>query len=256
MTPLAVLFPLAVGLVAGVLGALLGLGGGVVVVPALELLGPRVFGRELPIQEAVAASQVGVLSVAVASSASYLGRGLVRVRTAYLLSPYTVFGGIAGSVLGLLLPQRVVALVFALLLAYTGVELLRGLSRAEPEAVEPSRWALPGAGFAGVMSGLLGIGGGTVQVPVLNLLAGLPFRAAIATSTFMMGLTAIGTTLIYGASGRLDLGLAAPVALGILVGARAGATFSARVSAPVLRVMFAALVFYTAANMALENWPR
>lgn len=252
---IAVLFPLAVGLIAGVLGALLGLGGGVVVVPALELLGPRFLGRELPIQEAVAASQVGVLSVAVASSAGYLGRGLVRVRTAYLLSPFTVFGGIVGSVLGLLLDPQVVALVFAALLAYTGVELLRGLNKFEVERTEFSPWARPGAGFAGIMSGLLGIGGGTVQVPVLNLLAGLPFRAAIATSTFMMGLTAIGTTLIYGASGRLDLGLAAPVALGILVGARAGTLFAARVPASALRLLFAALVFYTAVNMALDNWP-
>ena len=255
VTLTAILFPLFTGLIAGVLGAMLGLGGGVVVVPTLEILGPRFMGLDVPIQNIIAASQVGVLSVAVASSAGYLRQGgLVRFRTAYLFAPWTVLGGLVGSLLGLVLPPRYVALVFSALLVYTGVEMIRGLNRIEVERAEPSRLATPAMGFAGVMSGLLGIGGGTVQVPVLNLLVGLPFRTAIATSTFMMGLTAIGNTLIYASSGRLDPVLAGSVACGILIGARVASGLASRVPVRALKLLFAVLVLYSAFDLVRKYW--
>jgi uncharacterized protein len=256
-----VLFPLFVGIVAGLLGAMLGLGGGVVVVPSLELLAPLLIGQQWPLQTIIAASQLGVLAVAVASSASYLGRkqsdgdtqqDLVRIQLAFSLSPYTVWGGIIGAVLGLVLPVKVIALVFAALLVYTGIELLRSLQRQEREQARPSGWMRPAVFFGGVMSGLLGIGGGTVQVPVLNLLAGLPFRTAVATSTFMMGLTALTNVIVYSASGRFEVTLAAAVALGILIGARLGASLANRVPVKVLRALFALLVFYSAFNLVAK----
>jgi uncharacterized membrane protein YfcA len=253
VTTAALLFPLITGLGAGVLGALLGLGGGVVVVPVFTLLSANFLGAQMPIQEAVAASQVGVLSVAVASSAGYLSRGVVRMRTAYLLAPFTVFGGIAGSALGLVLQPRVVALIFAALMVYTGVEMIRGHIRGEKVREKPSQYARPAAAAAGVMSGLLGVGGGTVQVPLLNMLVGLPFREAIATSTFMMGLTAVTNALIYYANGSLVVTLAGPLAVGILVGARAGANLSGRVPVGFLRGLFALLVFYTAFDLVRQN---
>ncbi len=244
----ATLFPLLVGLIAGGLGALLGLGGGIVVVPSLELLAPHFLHQDLPIQEAVAASQLGVLAVAVASSAGYLAKNLVQIRTAYLLAPYTVAGGVLGSLLGLVMNARPVGLVLATLQLYVGIELIRGMQRADTnrETSTMPTQGLLGASFAGLMSGLLGIGGGTVQVPVLNLLLGLAFRVAVATSTFMMGLTAIANVLIYGASGRLHLSLAAPVALGILLGARLTSGFASRVPVRALKMLFAILVWYSA----------
>lgn len=254
MTVAAVLFPLVVGLIAGVLGSMLGLGGGTVVVPMLETLSKTFLGRELVIQEAVAASHIGVLAVAVASSATYLSGQLVRVRLAYSLSPYTVAGGLFGSVLGLVLPAKGVGTVFAVFLVYTAVEMLRGVNRAETERPEPSPWVRPAVGAGGVMSGLLGIGGGTVQVPVLNMLAGLPFRAAVATSTFMMGLTAITNAVIYGASGRLDVAIAGPVALGILLGARVGSLFAKRVPVRALKILFAVLLLYSAFTLVRKYW--
>jgi uncharacterized protein len=254
------LFPLLVGVVAGVLGAMLGLGGGVVVVPSLELLGPLLIGSDWPLATIIGASQLGVLAVSVASSASYLGRSsgspdpqpLVRTRLAFLLAPYTVWGGILGAVLGLVLPTKAIALVFVALLVYTGIELLRGMQKPELERTTPSIWARPAVFFGGIMSGLLGIGGGTVQVPVLNFLAGLPFRSAVATSTFMMGLTGLANVLIYSASGRFDLELAGAVALGILIGARLGANLASRVPVKVLRGLFALLVFYSAFNLVIK----
>ncbi|PYE54982.1 sulfite exporter TauE/SafE family protein [Deinococcus yavapaiensis] len=243
---------LAIGLFAGVLGAILGLGGGVVVVPALEFVLP-LFGRDITIQQAVAASQIGVLAVGLSGAAAYLQRGLVRARIGYLLSPYTIVGGVLGSVLGLVLPERIVALVFAALLLYSAYNLVKGIRRVDEERESQSRLVLPAMTFAGIMSGLLGIGGGTVQVPVMNLLAGIPIREAIATSTFIMGLTAVGNAIVYQAGGLLDVRLAGTVALGVLVGARLGASLQQRISANRLKLFFSALLVFTALQLLWEH---
>ncbi|WP_092263386.1 sulfite exporter TauE/SafE family protein [Deinococcus reticulitermitis] len=243
---------IGVGLLAGVLGAILGLGGGVVVVPALEFVLPR-FGQEISISQAIAASQVGVLAVGLSGAAAYLQQGLVRARTGYLLSPYTIVGGALGSFLGLVLPARAVATVFSLLLLYSAYNLLRGLRRIEV-AREPSPLVPPAMTFAGVMSGLLGIGGGTVQVPVLNLMQGMPIRQAIATSTFIMGLTAVGNALVYQAGGLLDFRLAAGVAFGVLIGAKLGAGLQSRIPAARLKLFFSLLLIYTALSLLWKYW--
>ena len=250
-----IVFPLLTGLIAGGLGALLGLGGGVVVVPTLEILGPKFMSHCVPLQNIIAASQIGVLSVAVASSAGYLRQGgLVRIKTAYSLSPFTVLGGVVGSLLLIVLAPKIVASVFVVLLVYTGFEMLRGMNRLESERGTPSIWARPAVAFGGIMSGLLGVGGGTVQVPVLNLLVGLPFRTAIATSTFMMGLTAIANALVQGASGKLEPTLAGPIALGILIGARVMSHYAKRVPVKTLKSLFALLVFYSAFDLLNKYW--
>ncbi|MFD1731521.1 sulfite exporter TauE/SafE family protein [Deinococcus malanensis] len=242
----------AIGLLAGVLGAILGLGGGVVVVPALEFVLPQL-GHPITISQAVAISQFSVLAVGLSGAAAYLQQGLVRARTGYLLSPYTIVGGTIGSVLGLVLPARAVATVFAVLLLYSAYNLVRGLKRVEVER-EPSPLVPPAMTFAGVMSGLLGIGGGTVQVPVMNLLGGLPIRQAIATSTFIMGLTAVANALIYQAGGLLDARLACGVALGVLVGARAGAGLQKRIPDRELKLFFSVLLVFTAAQLLYKYW--
>ncbi|WP_045234070.1 sulfite exporter TauE/SafE family protein [Deinococcus pimensis] len=244
---------LAIGLLAGVLGAILGLGGGVVVVPALEFVLPAL-GHPITIGQAVAVSQIGVLAVGLSGAAAYLSRGLVRARVGYLLSPYTVVGGAIGSALGLVLPAPYVALVFALLLLYSAYNLVRGIRRVEEERETHSPLVPPAMTFAGVMSGLLGIGGGTVQVPVMNLLAGIPIREAIATSTFIMGLTAVGNALVYQAGGLLDLRTAGILALGVLVGARLGAGLQQRIPAAQLKIFFSALLVFTALQLLYKYW--
>lgn len=243
---------LLIGLLAGVLGAILGLGGGVVVVPALSLVA-NALGQPLPIAAAIAVSQVGVLAVGLSGAAGYLQRGLVQARTGYLYAPLTIGGGVLGSLLGLVLPARTVATVFAALLLYSAYRLLRAGRRAV-QGGTPSRWTAPGMGFAGVMSGLLGIGGGSVQVPVMNLLGGLPLREAIATSTFIMGLTAVANTLIYQAGGVLDPALACAVGLGVLVGARAGSRLQEHISTEQLKVIFAGLLLLTAGQLLWDYW--
>lgn len=243
---------LLIGLLAGVLGAILGLGGGVVVVPSLQLAADWL-GQPLPLAAAVAVSQVGVLAVGVSAAGGYLQRGLVQVRQAYLFAPLTIAGGVIGSLLGLVLPAQAVATVFAALLLYSADKLLRGGRKVE-EGGQASRWTGAGMGFAGVMSGLLGVGGGTVQVPIMNLLGGLPLREAIATSTFIMGLTAVANILIYQAGGQLDPRLACAVALGVLIGARVGVGLQERIPAARLRSFFAALLVLTAGQLLWKYW--
>ncbi len=255
MNWLDVLFPLLTGLLAGGLGAMLGLGGGVVVVPTLELFGERFLSSPYTLQQIIAASQLGVLSVAVASSAGYLAKGgFVRFRMAYAFAPLTVFGGILGSLLLLVLEPKLIATIFAALLCYTAFELIRGLNKADTERPEPSKLAKPALVFGGIMSGLLGIGGGTIQVPVLNLLVGLPFRAAVATSTFMMGFTAIANASIQIASGKLQPELAGAIALGILIGARISSGWATRVPVRTLKLMFSVLVLYSAFDLFRKYW--
>ncbi|MFN3266266.1 MAG: sulfite exporter TauE/SafE family protein [Deinococcales bacterium] len=252
---LDVLFPLLTGLAAGGLGAMLGLGGGVVVVPTIELLGSRFLTEPYTLQQVIAASQLGVLSVAVASSAGYLAKGsFVRFRAAYAFAPFTVFGGIVGSLLLVVLEPKLIATIFALLLCYTAFELIRGLNKADTERPNVSKLAKPALVFSGVMSGLLGIGGGTIQVPVLNLLVGFSFRVAVATSTFMMGFTAIANASIQIVSGKLEPGLAGAVALGILIGARIGSQWATRVPVRTLKLMFAVLVLYSAFDLFRKYW--
>ena len=146
------------------------------------------------------------------------------------------------------------ATIFALLLLYTGFELVRGINRADLERSSNSQWVKPALGFGGIMSGLLGIGGGTIQVPVLNILSGMSFRAAIATSTFMMGFTAIGNAGIQIASGQLEPALAGPVALGILIGARLTSVVAKRIPVRALKILFALLVFYSAYDLLRKYW--
>jgi uncharacterized membrane protein YfcA len=243
---------LAIGLLAGLLGSLLGLGGGVVVVPALEFLLPLA-GRSLPIQAAAAISQIGVLSVSVASTAGYIQRGQVRLRLGYQLVLFTILGGILGSLLGLLLPAATVGLIFSLLLFYSAFTLLRGIRRLEQGSAKPSRWVGVAMTFAGAMSGLLGIGGGSVQVPVMNLLGGVPIREAMATSTFIMGLTAFANAVVYSSGHQLNLALAAPVALGILVAARVGAQIQHRIPVAWLKLAFSLILLYSGVNLAARS---
>jgi uncharacterized protein len=247
-----VLAVICIGLLAGVLGAILGIGGGVLVVPALASLLP-LWGRNISITQAIAVSQIGVLAVGLSATASYFQQGLVRVRLGYLLLPYMILGGALGSVLGLSLPGRFVATVFAVLLFYSAFTLLNGLSRTEKEH-SSSPLVAPAMLFAGIMSGLLGIGGGTVQVPVLNLLAGVPIRQAIATSTFIMGLTAVSNTLVYQAAGVLDAQLAAALAFGILIGGRLGALLQKRIATKQLKLLFSALLIFTATQLLISHW--
>lgn len=246
------------GLLAGGVGALLGLGGGIVAVPFLNL----VVG--LPVHMAAAAGLISTLSVSCGAAGRYLRRGgLIDVQLAFRLELFAAAGGLVGGVAVGWIRAPALQILFAATLLYGAFHIHRSSRRHPvPDEVRPDapirggltpgrRLGAFGLCFvAGVMSGLLGIGGGIVIVPVVHLVLGLPFKSATATSNFMMGLTALPALCGFVARGQLDLGMAAPLAAGVLAGASLGARLMPRIESRWLKLVFGLMLVGTAVEMA------
>lgn len=254
--------PIAVGLVGGFFGSLLGLGGGIVVVPLLTLA----FG--MPMHAAVAVSLLGVVATSLASSARYLRVGLVDVRLAVTLESASIAGALAGSLAVPYVPARTLALLFAAVMTASAWQLVRaGAAGSDRDEIRSRHGAplyrmrglgfgLAASGVAGVLSGLLGVGGGIVKIPAMILRMGVPTRVALATSSFMIGLTAAASALVTAARGAMPLRPAAGVVLGILAGATLGSRVAGRVPANRLRQLVAAVLVYAAVRLALDGGQR
>lgn len=250
---------LLAGAATGAIGALLGLGGGVFLVPALVLW----FG--IDIQAAAGAGLVAIIATSNAAAAVNLGKGIVNVELGMVLETATVAGAITGGFAAAFLPARLLIGLFALLLALITVLLWRDKNIETDAVVSPEEGLFPasyedpalrrtvryavrrlGAGmgtafFAGNLSGLLGIGGGVVKVPVLHLFCGVPMKAAAATSNFMIGVTGAAGAVVYFANGQLDMRLCGVVALGVLAGSTGGAWASRLIPGKNIRKGFALL---------------
>jgi uncharacterized membrane protein YfcA len=260
----------ATGAATGLLGAMLGLGGGVFLVPLLTL------GLGVPIRVAIAASLISVMSTAVASATVNLERGLVNMRLGLLLEVATATGALTGGIVAAQLTQRQLFLIFAVTMASMGLLMARRSGRRNViEDVDTDVGRLGGrlqegektyayrvrnlpVGLvaslaAGAISGLLGLGGGIVKVPVLNTFCGIPIRVAAATSTFMIGVTTAASAFLYYARGDVALHLTAAVALGALPGSLVGARLSDRVATRALKVLMAVVLMAVGARMALEG---
>ena len=236
------------GLGAGTVGALLGIGGGIVIVPILHL------GLGLPMASAVAVSLSCVIATSTGAAATFARDGLCDVRLGMRLELATVAGAVGAAFFAPYLPAALVRVLFglAILPAVRGL-LLRRKARADgaAERTEPRNYGVGmGASFvAGSLSGVLGIGGGFIKVPVMNLAMGVPIRVATATSNFMIGITAAASAFVYLARGQLDLAAAVPAILGVLVGAPLGARLLRHVPADGLRRVFGVLLALLAAQM-------
>ena len=265
---------IAGGIATGLFGSLLGLGGGVLLVPLLTL------GFGLPVREAVGVSLVCVIITSATSATVFLDRQVANLRLGMVLELFTAIGAIVGGTIAFLLDERFLAGLFSLLLVYTAVTMLRRRGRdaaaqaAAPEADSgdappqtsrtrlgdamsgesyrarnPIAGAVGGVG-GGVMSALLGIGGGLVMVPVMHVVMRVPLRVATATSNFMIGVTASTSAIVYLMKGGIDPYATGPAAIGVFVGAAVGSRIAHRVDIGVLRLLFAAVLSYTAFLMA------
>lgn len=243
---------LVISIAVGVLGSMLGIGGGVLLVPLLSgLVG-------VPIKTAIGASIVSVIATSSAAGLVYTGHGLTHSRLAMILEIGTTLGALVGGVTAVLLSPHVLAGIFGAVLLFLAYSMRRGLgseevvhtgylntSYADPltgEVVTYGIQRLPegmGACFiAGNVSGLLGIGGGVIKVPVMNLIMGMPLRAAIATSNFMIGVTAAISAVVYYQHGYIDPTVAVPTSLGILVGAQIGSRVGSHLRSAGLKQLF------------------
>ena len=231
-----------IGASAGLLGSLMGVGGGVIVVPALsELYG-------VPFREAVAVSLVVIIANSSASAAAYVERGASDLKVGVVLELATVTGAILGSSIAGFAPVRTLKLLFAAVAIYSAVSLwLRrhGTSEAQLAGTYAVKGWGPGLAVstaAGALSGLLGVGGGVFKMPAMTLAMGIPFKVAAATSNFMIGVTAAAGAYVYFARGDLDPQLAAPLVVGVFAGALLGSSILSRLPARRLQGAFALLL--------------
>ena len=255
---------LAGGAAAGAFGSLLGLGGGVLIVPLLTL------GFGLPLRDAVGVSLVCVVMTSSAAAGVYLERRVADLRLGMTLELFTAMGALLGGSIAFLLDERTLAGLFAILLLYVSVSMFRSGRRAavpaspagEPDAPDPPSSAPPairgfrigivGSFGAGIVSALLGIGGGMIKVPLMHLAMGVPLRVATATSNLMIGITAAASAVIYALNGGIDPYVAGPTAVGVFIGATAGSRVAHRVSVRWLRILFVVVLGYTAVQMLLR----
>lgn len=249
---------------AGALGAVLGIGGGVFLVPFLNL----VLG--LPYQVAVATSLMTVIATSSAVSAGTTGKNLINLRLGMLLEVASAAGGLAAALTFELLTVRQLYIIFSVVTAAIALIVLSRLDRRNVlhSSVDPGLLGgrftdetgheisyrvkrlpvgLAASFVAGNISGFLGIGGGILKVPALNSWCGVPMRAAAATSALMIGVTAVSSVPEYYSRGWIHPPLAAAAVLGVLVGSRGGLLFAGRTRARWLKLMMAVVLLIVSA---------
>jgi uncharacterized membrane protein YfcA len=271
MSPLLFVVSLfAICVVAGFVGSLVGLGGGIIIVPALTLI----YG--IDIRYAIGASIIGVIATSCGAAAGNVRGGIINLRTGMFLEIGTTTGAISGAFLAGVLRGPALFMIFGVVLAGSAVAML-GRAHDPELPVPPDAWAdrlhLHGRYFdrsqnreinyrithsriglllmylAGTISGMLGIGSGILKVLAMDLAMRFPMKASTATSNFMIGVTAAASAGVYFARGDVDPVIAAPVALGVVLGASLGPLVLARMGNRLLRFVFIALLLFISAQM-------
>lgn len=256
----------AAGAAAGTLGAILGIGGGVFLVPVLALF------FQVPMLQAVAAGLVAVIATSSAVASVNVEKGLANMRLGIVLELATVLGALLGALIaGWLAPAALMGL-FGIVQAVVGLMLWRGPAEAKDAArlapgalgasyYDPAAkaevsyrvrrlWAgLAVSLAAGGLSGLLGIGGGALKVPALHLFCGVPMKAAAATSNFMIGVTAAASAFLYFGRGDVEPVTTSAVVLGVLAGSAAGTRLNRSLKDQSVRRAFAALMLALSVQM-------
>ena len=273
MSVLAMTGLVAIGsFAAGMLGALTGLGGGMIIVPMLTL----VFGVD--IRYAIGASLISVIATSSGAAAAYVREGYTNIRIGMFLEVATTVGALAGAYIAGLISTSAIAVIFSLVLAYSAY---RSFQPREEHSIggPPDKWAtrlrMDGTyptpqglqpytvhavptGFslmflAGILSGLLGIGSGAVKVLAMDQAMRLPFKVSTTTSNFMIGVTAAASAGVYLHRGYIDPVLAFPVMLGVLAGALTGARVLAGAKVRALRTVFTVVIVFLAVEMAYKG---
>lgn len=261
--------------VAGLAGSLLGIGGGIIVVPVLTLV------FHVDIRLAIGASIISVIATSSGAAAAYVKEHLTNMRVGMFLEVATTTGAITGAYVAGLVSQKVLYVVFGVILAYSAVQMFRGhfrnTERPVPKDALADRLQLHDTYFdeaegreirykvthtkfglflmyiAGMVSGLLGIGSGALKVPAMDLAMRLPMKVSTATSNFMIGVTAAASAGVYFARGEIDPFVAAPVAAGVLVGAVGGSRVLPRLKNGFIRSLFVVVLLVISIEMLYKG---
>ncbi len=248
---------------AGFLGAILGLGGGVIVVPFLTLV------YHVDIRQAIAASLISVVATSSAAAVTFLKENLTNVRIGIFLQVATVIGALVGVYISPLINAQKLFIVFGIFLAISALLMLRkrhsqvlknshplalklGLSTDQYHVDRPVHgfvWMF----FAGAFSSLLGIGSGSLKVLAMDNYMKLPIKVSTATSNFMIGMTASVGSLAYLLQGKINPLLVAPVAIGITIGSYFGAKALPKLPDQTIRYLFVVVIFIIAGQMILKG---
>jgi uncharacterized membrane protein YfcA len=273
MTPLFIITALIVALSSGFLGALLGLGGGVIMVPLL------IFVLDIPIHIAAGASIIAVVATSSVSASVYVRDEITNMRLGMFLEMATTLGAVTGASIMVGISESILQIIFAISLLYAALVMwLQMRSTGRSWVPKENDWlanklnlgssyfdsardetisygvsrSLPTfliSYIAGVVSGLLGIGGGGIKVPAMNVVSSVPMKAAVATSNFMIGVTAAASSLVYIRNGFCDGFITAPVVLGTLAGSYVGAKVAIRARGVVLKRIFIVILLILGARM-------
>ncbi len=263
---------LALSAFAGFLGALTGLGGGVVVVPALTL------ALGVDIKYAIGASLVSVIATSSGAASAYVREGFSNIRIGMFLEIATTIGAVAGAFLAGHVSTHALAVVFGLVLAQAAYLSFKGLSghaeivesdklatklrlgsdypvdgRSQKYGVRNVRGGFAAMFGAGVLSGLLGIGSGAVKVIAMDSIMRIPFKVSTTTSNFMIGVTAAASAGLYLERGYIDPRVAMPVMLGVLIGALLGAKVLVHAPVKSLRIVFGIVILALAVEMIVNG---
>jgi uncharacterized membrane protein YfcA len=245
------------GVVAGLFGSVLGLGGGILIIPMLTLL----FG--VPMREAIGVSLVCVIATSSGAASLYVKKQLCNVRLGLTLELATPLGAIAGGVVAGMMNQQILSVLFSILLMYTALSMTKrketkqdsnpGESHMESEQYTNLPLGMGASFFAGNVSGLLGVGGGIVKVPVMYLLMKVPLKTALATSNFMIGVTASAGAFVYFSRGEVNPLIAGSTMLGVFLGATAGSRLLPKMKTDLLRKVFVLILAYLSVEMLLKG---
>jgi uncharacterized membrane protein YfcA len=258
---------------AGGFGALLGLGGGAIIVPALAIL------FHVDIRLAIGASIISVIATSSGAAVAYLRDNKLNLKVALFLEIGTTLGALTGAFLTTVLPTKILYILFAILLLYSGLEMLIKkknhalLQEASNDIIAEklelhdlyvdgeekktyyvtnSKFGLLLMYIAGLMSALLGIGSGALKVPAMDLVMKLPLKVSTATSNFMIGVTAAASAGVYFERGLINPFIAAPIAIGILLGAGIGTRILPKISDNKLRYFFVTVLLLISVEMIIK----
>ncbi len=271
---LLLMYLIAIG--AGLLGALVGIGGGIIVVPALTLV------FNIPVHYAISASLISVIATSIAGANRYVEQEITNLKLGMFLEIFTTAGALVGAFLALILHGWILSVIFGVLVFVMDFYSFKNreektinhnnnnpskkslvdfedtfYDRAEKRTVEYKVLNPIKGGFismlAGIGSGLLGIGGGIVKVSVMNSYMKVPMKVAVATSKFMIGVTAAASAVLYFLNGAVNSFIVAPVALGTITGATLGSIVMNRIQTKYIKILFIVVAGYLSVRMIIRG---
>ena len=265
MEPTLLLGLMIFGLIAGIMGALFGLGGGIILVPVLTIV------YDLPPAEAAAISLVGIVATSVGAASFFIKNKVSNIRLGLFLEIATALGAICGAMLAVFIDGIYVSIIFVCIMIYSAIRMFFSPERAVKTDengefvyhdvkegrdirydVENKATGSIGSYFAGLASSMTGIGGGAIKVPLMNLHMHVPMKAATATSSYMIGITAFSGSIVYFLGGQILLEYAAAISVAAFLGAIIGSRAAMKTKNAGLQRYFSIFMFFIAALVLLN----